>query len=1538
MALAAACGAAAQEQQAPAADAAQGGAAHNAAPAKRRAKAAASASADAAPAERSLYTPFKGEPFFLLSDAAYGSADEARVRLEVPGRDMDHSSLAAYSGVDIVVYKVPAPLDFLKKQRNLHRIQVEGNFQGEGLANTLSYLWDRWWKQSRRLWRQIFSPDARLAVTGVNEKLATNEAIRRPTEFRDHPQFAPLKGYELVERFRYPMWQAKPIAPPAGVKLDGSSSDFIKPSAGNVMIPIGKRTPGLYLVEAIIGQHRANTLVFVSDTMAVTKVSSNQMLVWAARRDNGAAVDAVDVAWTDGSGVLQSGKTGANGVLALERGSPEHTYVMGEDRDGGVFVSENFYYDSEIYNTKIYAVTDRPLYRPGDEVNVKFLGREFKAARLSQAAANAPLQLSVLDPNGTPILTQALQLSGETGAETRFRLPEQAGAGGYELRFSYLDAQYGAAFRVAEYVKPHFEINIVPLKPEFKTGEKVGGRIELRYPDGKPVKNAKVSLSLRAQKNTMVEGELRYSGLFPIQLKSEELVSDGAGNVDFSLPPAADPSRYILTLLASDGAAYRVKTTRELMIERSASVYRLTATRQFSAPKESVHFDLVPEGQASAKPVSWEMVLLETQAKTSGPFDPAKTGWDVNFPASGSYQLSLRDASGNLLAAASHWVSGAGVKATPGSVEIVLDHERYRAGDTAEALITFSDPVEQALLTIERDKVEQVGLLAGGADWMQPVRIAPNQWRVKLPVKADYGPNVTFSVAYTRKGEFVFQNAGLQIIEPRIALQFKSDKEVYQPGEKVTIDVSAALEGKPVATLVTLGVVDEMIYVLQPEIAPDIGDFFYHPRRNNVRTTASLSFISYDLAQGRGAGAPARHNYNERGVKVLERPRRDNIDTAFWAPSLRTGADGHATVSFTMPDALTRWRITGRALDGEGRVGQRTGYLRSDKSFYAKWTAPDWMRVGDAPRAAVALFNQSGTEQALELTLSGAAGVPQTEKISAKPGVNYVQFALTAGAGTNSMRLEVKQNGKLVDALDTTIQSLPVAWNSARSLSVALDGATAALALPADARQIRLSFAGGAAAHFARIADDLIDYPYGCVEQTSSRLIPLALGLQNLGPDGAKVRESLLNTLQSQRLRLVSMAGPKAVFGWWGNATQGSAMMTAYAYYADWYAARALNIALPSEHWQNLLAVYSELGLKEPPLQRAMALWMAQEMGLPVKTLASGLADELARAPVAAKTVALADTSSLLLGAEDRDSAAMTLALLSVVAKQEALALPDILQAGLAEAWSTVRANPAPAAQALAILGGEFPVSGADAVLAKVRADMPTLDRALTLVWIQKKLGGAPAFKGQDFAPAGNWQKSLSSLGQPVWRWTDTKAVPTQLQLAQAAPAGTVAVVQYESRAAETHTLPVRVERRILRLKQGKEGFSTETMKDGEALRTDELYLDEVTLTAAAGARHRYGLLEVALPPGASVEASTWGVTIKGDKTEPLERARHEARRDGYVVPVEPLAGAVTLRHLLRFAQKGSYVLPPARFYRMYQPEQKALEGEGKTNRKLLVE
>jgi uncharacterized protein YfaS (alpha-2-macroglobulin family) len=512
----------------------------------------------------------------------------------------------------------------------------------------------------------------------------------------------------------------------------------------------------------------------------------------------------------------------------------------------------------------------------------------------------------------------------------------------------------------------------------------------------------------------------------------------------------------------------------------------------------------------------------------------------------------------------------------------------------------------------------------------------------------------------------------------------------------------------------------------------------------------------------------------------------------------------------------------------------------------------------------------------------------------------------------------------------------PAAWSSPRAQTVPLAGLATPLQLPADARNLRVSFAQGAASHFARIAEDLIDYPYGGVEQTASRIIPLTMAANALPPDGAGLRDRLLASLQNQRLRLVSMAGPDAVFGWWGNGTQNSALMTAYAYFADWYAARALKIELPPEHWDNLLKVYGDIGVKDSIGHRALVLWMAREMGLPTKTLASGLVDDVTRALPQPKA-GQPGSASMLLGADDGASHALALGLVAVVANANGIVPTPPLQEQFALAWKALRDTPAPAAQALLVLAGEAPAGQAESILASVRADAPTFDRAFTLLWLQKKLGGDPFGKPPVAAPQGPWRKVETAAGQALWRWMDAKTLPTQLQLAAAAPAGTVAVLQYDSRAAETPALPVTVERRILRMKRVKAGYETEPVKAGEALRTDELYLDEIRLKPAAGGQHRYGLVEVPLPPGANVEPTTWGIVLALSQPQPLERARHAERPDGYAVPVDPLDGEVVVRHLLRFAQKGSYVVPPARYHRVYQPEQKAFEAGGKA-RTLKVE
>lgn len=74
---------------------------------------------------------------------------------------------------------------------------------------------------------------------------------------------------------------------------------------------------------------------------------------------------------------------------------------MGKDVEGGVFVFENFFYESEIYNIRLYIFIDRSLYRVGDRVDVKVIGREFYDSLYLFFIVSVSAKFSVLDVNGS---------------------------------------------------------------------------------------------------------------------------------------------------------------------------------------------------------------------------------------------------------------------------------------------------------------------------------------------------------------------------------------------------------------------------------------------------------------------------------------------------------------------------------------------------------------------------------------------------------------------------------------------------------------------------------------------------------------------------------------------------------------------------------------------------------------------------------------------------------------------------------------------------------------------------------------------------------------------------------------------------------------------------------------------------------------------------------------------------------------------------------------------------------------------------------
>lgn len=1482
--------------------------------------------------EESEYVAPAGAPFFLLTDTSFGSQEESRVRLEI--NQSDFSLLTETGGVDVALYRVKDPLSFLKQQKNLHRINLQAAARSEGLGNALSFLWDGAWKKARALWQSLFSVELRKKVTDQAPQLAAHADSKRPPPYLHAPAYQAPAGMETALRFRYPVQYAKPIAAPKDLTLPGSSSNFTPTAPGNIYIPLGKQKPGLYVVEAAVGKHRAVALLFVGDAVAVSKTSPEQMLVWVAQRQGGKPAAKAALVWSDLSGVLASGKTDDNGVAVFKRKVPETSYMFGADAQGGVFISENFYYDSEIYNNKIYATTDRPLYRPGDEVNIKIVGREFTGARSSKPMAAATLGLTVLDAQGNPVHSAQVAYQLQSGGDSRFTLPQQAPAGGYEIRITRGDDQYSAAFRVAQYVKPHFEILIEADKPSFKTGEAIGGQLRLAYPDGKPVANAVVSLSARAQVLTMVEGDLAYGGAFPVQIdNNQELRTDSKGMASFKLPPAKEPSRLVLSVLATDGAIQRVRATQQLLIERAANAWLLRPDQQFAAPGESIAWKLAPAESSAptntaSLPTRWVALHQESRSSTQGTLDASSGSLQLKLERSGSYTVQLRDAQDQLVAAAPFFVTGSELKPPLGAIEIVLDKPRYRAGDIARALITFPEVVDDALITLERDSVEQYGRLLAPGRIAEMRRINERQWEARIRVDAQFAPNITLSAAYVKGQNFGFQNAGIAVEQLSLQISLKTDKAIYLPGDTVTVDIETKAQGQGVAASVSLGAVDEMVYVLQSEIAPSIQEFFYHPRRNNVRTHSSLAFISYDEAAAPGLSPPRSRSTQERGIKLLERPRRDERDTAYWSGNITTDAQGRARISFTVPDALTRWRLTARGFalgKADGLVGERRAYFQSDKPVYAKWTSPDWLRKGDLARVSLAVFNQEKAPRDVQVHLGGIPR-PQTQSLKLMPGANFVSFSLEELKANTELSIKILQGNTPLDALQTRLQVLPTEWPSAREalISVAAGQGQIALNLPTDSSNLRLRPLSEGAAAWYNVADSLVDYPYGCLEQTASRLIPLALALRAM-PGSEATSAPLRQRLYASRLRLAALAGPNAAFGWWGSSTGSSAFLSAYAYYADYLATQTLGMALPSEHWQQLIEIYSKEHRQESLAHRALALWMMREMGLSTATFNSALLDALAKTPAQPANRPQSGESWVM--GEESAQRALALVIAAELARADKLSWPAGLTEPLANARQMLADSPQLFAQAALALTGASNAQALNQALQTASESEPTIDRALALAWLARGSGLKPnsAASTINLALPPEWKNQPSASAASQWQWAGSTNPPAQLNLSAPSTQAYTLAVRYDSHTRGTATLPASISRTLYRMERRDKGFEAVRVSPGEALSTTALYMDELRIEAAKPLR--YALLEVALPPGAFMEASTWGVNLaEGGKTEPLERTVGEATRQGYSVPLDNLSGSKTVRHLVRFAQKGQFTLPASRVWRMYQPEAKAYE------------
>ncbi|GIV15669.1 MAG: hypothetical protein KatS3mg022_1104 [Armatimonadota bacterium] len=882
---------------------------------------------------------------------------------------------------------------------------------------------------------------------------------------------------------------------------------------------------GMYVVVTADMRGNARTiLLWITDIGLVVKYApAGDTVVRVVRLKDGKGVPGAKVAlyWKETSPVGQA-TANADGVATLPP-SPVGAGMVwawcGAHR-AATYISRE---ESSRYVN--YLFTDRPVYRPGQKVYFKGIVREraendYRVPQVNEA------KVSLLDPENKQIAEQTVPVSEHGTFAGEFTLPEEASLGGYSFKVSYLRTgqmepvevvEYAGGFEVQEYRKPEFRVTLEPAQPVYIRGEMVTFRLHAEYYFGAPVAQARVRYYLykRYLWDWWWEEEDEYHDLYSAEeeetyggygelLTQGETTTDAEGNAVIRIPARAhaEPCSYALEAEVIDLSLRTEEASASADVYPAAVRLDWRSEAWWLEPGQTGKFQVraihprtrQPLGIAvrvAAYRVRWlhlkgtewkrEEILLWSRAVRTDNRGTASV--DFTPPREGEYLLraSATDAQGR--STRSEYTVGAYTSLYRGellgarqTLEISLDRKNYLPGQTAKVLIRSSVPDGEVWFTVEGRKL---------FSW-RVVRLRNGVGVVELPAEWQHAPNAFVSANLVNRKTLIHVQKLLRVAPKGKLLRVEvvSDKERYLPNEEAVYTIRTRDdEGKPVSAEVALGVVDEAIYAIQPDYTPDIRKVFWGATPNAVNTAVSF---------GREYAAGAAKEVLAR--KVEERIRRRFEDTAFWSPSIVTDSNGEAQVRFFMPENLTEWRATARAVTADTAVGMVRSYAKTFKLLLVRLQTPRFLTQGDRSVIAGVVHNYTEKTQDVQVSLRVGGSVRLAE------GQNRQMTLLPQGQASVEWTVEAVATGDAVftltarspDEFDGMELKVPVyargmprlfASASVVERTVEKQFSLATTRVPGSLKavvRVAPSWFGTAVGAL----DEILTYPYGCVEQT----------------------------------------------------------------------------------------------------------------------------------------------------------------------------------------------------------------------------------------------------------------------------------------------------------------------------------------------------------------------------------------------------------------------------------------------------------------------
>lgn len=285
------------------------------------------------------------------------------------------------------------------------------------------------------------------------------------------------------------------------------------------------------------------------------------------------------------------------------------------------------------------------------------------------------------------------------------------------------------------------------------------------------------------------------------------------------------------------------------------------------------------------------------------------------------------------------------------------------------------------------------------------------------------------------------------------------------------------------------------------------------------------------------------HNQKGGGVRSVFK------DTAYWNPSVTTNSAGQASVSFKLPDNLTTWVIAAVAASTKTQVGQATSEIQVTKDVIVRPFLPNLIRVGD--KLTVSALVQNFSPEKLDFDVRFSEN-PTPTKITLEPRASKNvtwPFAPTAVNPDAKVTFSATStNGKYSDSVVRELPIIKFGYFQTLSQTASSPQSFTLASVPGSdptARKVTVSVAPSLLGTLPSAVDYLLSYPYGCVEQTTSRLFPLLIAKTYPDIYGPSLKDrSTEDMIKTGLSKLRNLQSPDGGWGWWYGAS--SPYVTAY--------------------------------------------------------------------------------------------------------------------------------------------------------------------------------------------------------------------------------------------------------------------------------------------------------------------------------------------------------------------------------------------------------